>query len=252
MIYSIVTGGGSGIGRSLAHELARRDRHVLIVGRHRDSLEETQKCYPDKIDICVSDIALPAERENITAFFSPQDRIEFLVHNAGVLEPVGPLSEIELDAWRYHQAVNVEAPLFLTQALLPRLSGGRILHVSSGAAHRPISGWGAYCTSKAALHMLYRCLRNELKESDIHVGSARPGVVDTPMQEHIRSTSRDRFPEVERYRALKEKNQLYPPEEVGRFLAWLLIETPAEVFSNDEWDIRETDKFPTSTWKKQT
>jgi NAD(P)-dependent dehydrogenase (short-subunit alcohol dehydrogenase family) len=82
---------------------------------------------------------------------------------------------------------NAVAPLFLTQALLPALrAGSRVLHISSGAAQRPFPSWGAYCASKAALHMLYGVLAAELGASGVAFGSVRPGVVDTPMQDRIR------------------------------------------------------------------
>eukprot|EP00957_Ditylum_brightwellii_P005530 424079-Ditylum_brightwellii.AAC.1 len=91
-------------------------------------------------------------------------------------------------------AVNMEGPLFLTQALLPKLKaatttigGARVLHISSGASQKPYRGWGPYCTSKAGLNMIYRVLREELQPHNIHVGSVRPGVVDTPMQDQART-----------------------------------------------------------------
>lgn len=61
-----------------------------------------------------------------------------MVHNAAVLEPVKPLMEVDVCEWRQSMSTNVEAPLFLTQMLLPHLkAGARILHISSGAAHKP-------------------------------------------------------------------------------------------------------------------
>lgn len=64
-------------------------------------------------------------------------KLDYLVHNAGVLGPVKPLMDVSLEELRHHHSINVEGPLFLTQQLLGSLKdGSRILHVSSGAAHK--------------------------------------------------------------------------------------------------------------------
>ena len=162
-----------------------------------------------------------------------------LVHNAAVLEPVGPLAQVTPQDWRTHMAVNLDAPLFLTQALLPCLAGGRVLMISSGAAHRSIAGWGPYCTSKAALFMLGRVLGEELGHQRVRVGSLRPGVVDTPMQGLIRSQSPERFPQVAQFRALKSEGRLNDPEAVGLFAAAVLLRTGDAEFGAQEWDYSE-------------
>ncbi|WP_026623457.1 SDR family oxidoreductase [Ectothiorhodospira haloalkaliphila] len=246
--WTVVTGAGSGMGRALAWDLASRGGRVIAIGRRADALEETRAKAPESIQVAVADVSTPAGRDAIALAAAAQGTIHALVHNAAVLEPVGALSEVSLDDWRYQQAVNVEGPLFLTQALLPYLAeDGRILHVSSGAAHRSLNGWGGYCASKAALYMLYQCLREELGSRSIHVGSVRPGVVDTPMQQQIRETDEQRFPGVERFRRLKTEGQLQPPERVADFMSWILLETGDKQFSLEEWDI--DNESQTRLWK---
>ncbi|MFB4204812.1 MULTISPECIES: SDR family NAD(P)-dependent oxidoreductase [Arhodomonas] len=234
---SVITGGGSGIGRALARRLAGAGGRVLVVGRRRLALEETAEGH-DGIEVVAADIAEAAGRDSVATAVGER-AVRYLVHNAGRLEPVGPLAGVSVGAWRASQAVNVEAPLFLTQALLSRLPGGRVLHVSSGAAHRAIPGWGAYCTSKAALYMLYTVLREELRDRDIAVGSLRPGVVDTDMQALIREQDEADFPAVARFRALKEAGELEPPERVAAFVEAVLTGTETAAFGAEEWDIRE-------------
>jgi benzil reductase ((S)-benzoin forming) len=232
----LITGGGTGLGRALANELAARGLPVLITGRRAEPLEATATASP-RIEAVAADVATPGGRARVVAAVGARN-VRFLVHNAGVLTPVGPLAKMELEAWRHAQAVNVEAPLFLTQALLPRLrGGGRVLHISSGAAHHGYAGWGSYCAGKAALHMLYEVWNLELAPDEFAVGSLRPGVVDTPMQALIRNQSPERFPAVERFRKLKEEGQLRSPEEVAAFAAWVLLETTASDFAAHEWDI---------------
>jgi NAD(P)-dependent dehydrogenase (short-subunit alcohol dehydrogenase family) len=237
-VSAVITGAGSGIGRALARELAAHGHDVIAIGRHEDTLKATAHGH-NGITPLAGDVGDPTERARIAHALSDR-HLGFVVHNAGRLEPVGDLAKINLAEWRKTMAVNVEAPLFLTQALLELMShGARVLHVSSGAAHRPTRGWGAYCATKASSYMVYRLLADELAQRGIAVGSLRPGVVDTPMQTHIRSLAVDQFPDVERFRALKRDGLLVAPEDVARFAYDLLVATSQEQFTRAEWDIRE-------------
>lgn len=238
--WAVITGGGTGIGRALAAELAGQGMSVLVTGRREDALEDTRALDPEHIHVQSADVAEARGREQLCAALPREARVAYLVHNAGVLDPIGPIGGLEPQAWRRNMAVNLEAPLFLTQALLPRLDEGRIMHVSSGAAHRPIAGWSAYCAAKAALYMLYRCINAELNERRILCASLRPGVVDTPMQAHVREQSEERFPSVERFRTLKREGQLHPPQEVAKFMSWVLREVSDGAFPAREWDIDDT------------
>ena len=212
---------------------------VLAVGRRESALQATQALNPQKIKICSADVSSLDGRERIVQAIIGKN-LRFVVHNAAVLQPVKPLANVSLQEWRIHFAVNVEGPLFLTQALLPHLQkGSRILHISSGAAHHAYAGWGAYCSSKAALHTLYHVWNLELKSRDILVGSVRPGVVDTPMQDQVRQASQEIFPSINKFLKLREEGKLLAPETVARFIGHLLMQTDNETFIAQEWDIRE-------------
>lgn len=236
---ALITGAGTGIGRALALNLIERGCDVLAVGRRVAPLEALAAEHPGRV------IALPLD---VAAADAPQRVLDtlgerapaFVVHNAATLDPAGPLAQLDRAAFDAHLQTNLAAPLFLTQALLPRLArGARVLHVSSGAAHHALNGWGPYCMSKAALHMLTQCWNAELKNRGVLVGSARPGVVDTPMQAGIRELTPEAFPDVESFRRLKSDGALLPPETVARFLAWMLLDADAEQFSGAERDVRD-------------
>ncbi|MFP4648205.1 MAG: SDR family oxidoreductase [Halorhodospira sp.] len=234
---AVVTGGSSGLGRALARGLARSGARVLAIGRRSEALQETASADPERIQTLTADVAEVQDRQRVveTAY---GHRVRALIHNAGVLDPVGPLREVDASSWRQAMAVNLEAPVFLTQGLLSLMEeGSRVLHISSGAAHRPTMGWGAYCASKSALYMVYQIYRDELWGEGVLVGSVRPGVVDTPMQAHIREQSRERFPSVDRFVKLKENDQLHRPENAADFVLWALQETGDKQFIEQEWDI---------------
>jgi len=255
---TIITGGGTGLGRALAHRLTKHAHQpVLLIGRRLAPLLQTQSTslHPHLVRVVAADIATTSGRQDVLAALGEEERVKALVQNAAILEPVGRLVDCDVGEeggkWREHMGVNLEGPLGLTQALLGRMqclkgedddaagNGGRILHISSGAAHYPYRGWGPYCVSKSAFHMMYRVLASELSPLGIAVGSARPGVMDTPMQDLIRSKSHKEMPDVNRFRVMKEKGMLLDPETVARFLDWLLNDTNDVEFSENEWDVRD-------------
>jgi len=197
--HILITGGGTGIGRALAERFAKKGWLVTIVGRRLNLLQEVAQENPDKITFISADVGKIQDRQKIVN--EAKGTLDLLVHNAAVLGPVGPILEQNPENWRTHMATNVEGPLFLTQALLPNLvQNSRVIHISSGAAHQGIPGWGMYCTSKAALYMLGQLLKDELAQRNIWFGSVRPGIVDTPMQEEIRNLDPEYFPRVEQFR----------------------------------------------------
>ena len=155
---SIITGGGSGIGRALAKRLASKAQPVLIVGRQSETLQQTkdQSTNPSYIRTLVADVSQPSGRDQIVQSLQTHHvtHVNHLIHNAALLEPCGPLMGVDLESWRHHMAVNVEGPLFLTQNLLHLLqrteegeTGGRVLHISSGAAHHGYRGWVCTCVN---------------------------------------------------------------------------------------------------------
>ena len=237
----VITGGGTGIGQALAWHFANSKQSVLAIGRRLCALEKTKNKDKENIHIFCADVGREQDRQKIAQWFFDNDfTIKFLIHNAAVLEPVKTLLNITPAEWREHMQINVEGPLFLTQSLLPYMHNTRILHISSGAAHNAYQGWGAYCTSKAALYMIYQILKKELHDKKICVGSVKPGVVDTPMQDRVREADEKVFPDLSKFIDLKNEKKLYTPERVASFIAYLLTETSERQFSEKEWDIRET------------
>jgi benzil reductase ((S)-benzoin forming) len=178
---AIVTGAGSGIGRATAAALCERGLEVYGVGRREGALRDTAtRIGGDKFHAVVADVSTPEGRGAIA------DRIDgaastILVHNAATTGPLGPLDALTLDGFRATMASNVEGPLFLTKALMPKLArGSRVLHVSTGGAHQGFDGMLSYCASKAALRSVYESLRDE-HAGRVCFGSAQPGVVATEM-----------------------------------------------------------------------
>lgn len=233
----VVTGGGSGIGSALAVALAAKGKSVFIIGRHEDALVETARLSP-LINYVCADVSLPEGRQRIKACLQSVPVIQGLIHNAGIIDPISPTSDIDEAAWRACMATNLDAPLFLTQLLAAQLSGGRVLNISSGAAHFPVMGWTAYCVSKAALSMLTRCWQTE--STGIAFASVMPGIIDTNMQAKIRAAKHMDVDKIDFFKRLKQTDRLLSPKTAADFLCWLLLDIDSSTYVSKEWDIYDT------------
>lgn len=241
----VISGGGTGIGAALAIELSRREFPVLIIGRHEKTLLQTA-AHSKLISICIADVSTVLGREQIINCLRDIKKIQALVHNAATIEPLSQLEFMTQANWHLALETNLNAPLFLTQALLAKLNEGRVLHISSGAAHEPVGAWGAYCVSKAALTMLTRCWQIERQKPAF--ASVMPGIVDTQMQALVRHNAVMDKEKTSFFQRLKSEKRLVTPETVASFLTWLLLDLDSEMYSSKEWDIY--DKSHHQAWLK--
>lgn len=176
---ALVTGGGRGLGAAIARELAPT-HDLLLGGRRRESLdsilEELPQATPWPVDLL--------DHEAVAEATSGIDRLDVLVHNAGVAE-LGTVAESEPAQWRDTFEANVVSVVALTRLLLPALRSarGHVVLVNSGAGMRARPGWGSYAASKFALRAFGEALREE--EPDLRVTSVHPGRIDTDMQRAI-------------------------------------------------------------------
>lgn len=229
----VITGGGSGIGGALALNLAKRNIKVLIIGRNQSNLLNIASLNP-KISYLCADVATISGRDLIKDYLA-NTRVQGLINNAGIIQPIAKIKDITLDDWHKIMATNLDAPLFLTNLLRENLQKGRVLNIGSGAAHFAVSGWAAYCVSKAALHRLTQCL--QIEEENIAFASVMPGIIDTKMQQEIRETHHMTKKKQEFFLNLYNQHRLIKPEVVACFLAWLLLDVSIDEYQSQEWDI---------------
>ena len=233
----VITGGGSGLGCALALELTKRQQNVLVVGRNLNNLQATAKQSPH-IEYFRADVSSAADRSKLVEKLLGQTNLLGLVHNAGIIDPIIPMTQMHENEWRACMATNLDAPFFLTKALFPVLGKARVLNVGSGAAYFPIKGWSAYCSSKAALAMLTRCWN--LEEPDLQIASVMPGIIDTPMQGTIRDSQYMDPDKHAFFLELKNSGRLLTPQTVAAFLVWLLLDVTKAQYGSKEWDIYDT------------
>jgi NAD(P)-dependent dehydrogenase (short-subunit alcohol dehydrogenase family) len=224
---AIVTGHSRGLGYALTHSLLRQGMTVLGIARHSingSTLPGLQQHALDLSDAAALGdwLAGPALR----SFLAPADRV-LLINNAGALGPVGAPGAQSGASIARAIALNVTAPLMLTDAVLAvsaQAAERRIAHVSSGAAGTPYAGWSIYCASKAALDQHARATALDAP-ARCRISSIAPGVVDTEMQAQIRACDPATFPQRARFDALKRDGQLWTPDACAqRFIHHLLSE----------------------------
>lgn len=189
----LVTGASSGIGRATAEELAGRGARLLLTGRDPGRLAET--AGPLGAESLPADLADPASRGELAAWAGARDP-EVVVHNAG-LGLAGPADQVAAEDVARLFAVNVLAPIALTQALLPTLRArrrGHLVFVGSIAGLLGVPEEACYAASKAALHRYADSLRAELAGEGVGVSTIAPGIVDTAFFERRGTPYTRRFP----------------------------------------------------------
>ncbi|GAA5129247.1 SDR family NAD(P)-dependent oxidoreductase [Pseudonocardia adelaidensis] len=187
---ALVTGGGTGIGRSTALALAERGADVVVVGRRPDVLEKTAALHPG-IQAVAGDVSSPADISRFMRIaLDAVGRLDVLVNNAGTLAPT-PLGEFDVDTARRIWDTNVLGPTLIAQAALPQLTinCGTIVNVSSSFGHKPAPGVSHYGASKAALEQLTRSWALELAERGIRVNAIAPGPTESEALERSGRTT---------------------------------------------------------------
>ena len=243
----LVTGASSGIGRALALRLASQGHRVLAVSRRLELLESLQSHVPRHIETLQADVSKEADRQRIVDVAKQQGPLTHVVHNAGIIEPVSKLADVKLEDYRLQHSINTEAPLFLTQALLPYVAEGcRFLFVTSGAAHVPWQGIASYSISKAGADMVWRVFKQEYEEKDVYFAGLRPGGVATPMVDRACGYPTSILPAGDVMRQRKAEGTLLEPETAAGFIEWVLLKASNSEFEKS-WNINEPED--TALWE---
>ena len=177
---AIVTGGGSGIGKAVARELARAGSNVTICGRRRDPIEKTVKEIENlgSRGLAIqTDVSKKKEVEIlINQTVETFGGLEILVNNAGVIVRA-PTEELSEDDWNYHFDVNLKGAFLCSQTAFPHLAkkGGKIINIASVMGIIPIPGRVAYISSKAGMIGLTKDLAGEWAQFKINVNAIAPG-----------------------------------------------------------------------------
>jgi 3-oxoacyl-[acyl-carrier protein] reductase len=192
---AIVTGASRGIGAATATAFARAGARVVLAARSDRDIERiADEIRSDGGQAIAArcDVSAYRDVENVVdqalaAFGS----INFLVNNAGVIDPVARLADSDPDAWSRVADINYKGVYHGLRAAIPVMlqqGSGVIVNISSGAATSPLEGWSHYCSTKAAVLMLTKCADKEYREHGIRFVGLSPGTVATDMQVAVKAS----------------------------------------------------------------
>ena len=186
---AIVTGGARGIGAAICRRYADEGARVAVA----DLLEEEANALAQEIGRGAFGVRLDVTRRDsidaaVARVVSQAGGIDILVNNAGIFE-MAPILEITEDSFDKQIAVNTKGLLFMLQACARRMveqgRGGNIINFSSQAGRRGEALMAVYCASKAAVISITQSAGLDLIKHRINVNGIAPGVIDTPMWDHV-------------------------------------------------------------------
>ena len=183
----LVTGGGSGIGKGVAEGLVRSGAQVMIVGRSADRLAAAAadigatgqvRCEPADV---TDEEQVSRVVEAATAW---NGRLSGVVHCAGGSQTIGPVTQMDSEAWRRTVDLNVNGTMYVLKHStreMVRAGGGSFVGISSIAASNVHRWFGAYGVTKSALDHLMLLAADELGPSWVRVNGIRPGLIRTEL-----------------------------------------------------------------------
>lgn len=215
----LVTGAGDGIGRAAALAFARHGATVILLGRTiaklekvYDEIEAAGGPQPAIFPLNFEGATLKDYHDMAETLDKEFGRLDGLLHNAGLLGRIAPFEQYNPELWEQVMQVNLNGPIWMTQALLPLLkysADSSVIFTSSSVGRRGRAYWGAYAVSKFATEGFVEVLADELEHlGNIRVNSLNPGATRTQM----RKTA---YPG-------EDPSSLRAPEEIMPTYLWLM------------------------------
>ena len=234
---ALITGASRGIGAAAARAFAEAGANVALVARSTSEIAEIAGEIGEKAIAIPCDVARYAEvQAAVDKTVETFGGLDILINNAGVVSPIGHLQDTDPQEWAHTIDVNVKGVMHGMRAAMPGMIGqgsGTIINISSGAAHGPVEGWTAYCTSKAAVYMLTRAADKESRDKGLRILGLSPGTVATEMQREIKQSGINPVSQL-------DWSVHIPPEWPAQALLWMC--TPeADAHLGDDVSLREED-----------
>jgi NAD(P)-dependent dehydrogenase (short-subunit alcohol dehydrogenase family) len=202
----IVTGGAQGIGRAIAESFKREGAKVFVLDIQEPDFE---------VEFLQADVSKESE---IAQAIQNIERLDVLVNNAGIYfqASVEDTRQEDLDKM---MDIDFKGPYLVSKHALPLLrnSKGNIINISSGLGMVPEPESPAYCSAKAAVNMLTKCMAQQYARESIRVNAILPGPIDTPLLRNALKTEKA-FRE---YECLNPTGRAGSPEEVARVALFL-------------------------------
>lgn len=233
----LITGASRGIGAAAAYAFADVGANVALIARSTDEIAEIAGKIGEKALAIPCDVARYSDvAAAVSATAQTFGGLDVLINNAGVIDPIGHLQDTDPATWARTIDVNVKGVMHGMHTVMPGMIAqghGTIINISSGAAHGPIEGWTAYCSSKAAVYMLTRGADKEAREKGLRILGLSPGTVATQMQRDIKASGINPVSQL-------DWSVHIPPEWPAQALLWMCT-AEADEFLGDDVKLRDDD-----------
>jgi NAD(P)-dependent dehydrogenase (short-subunit alcohol dehydrogenase family) len=214
-----ITGASRGIGAAAARAFAAAGAKVALLARSEAEIT----ALADEIGRDRA-MALPCDVADARQVTTALGRVatefgglDVLINNAGVIDPIARITDAAPEDWGRAIDINLKGVFHGMHAAIPLMrarGGGTIITVSSGAAHRPLEGWSAYCAAKAGAAMLTRAAHLEEAANGLRIMGLSPGTVATEMQVKIRASGINPVSQI-------DWSAHIPPDWPARALVWM-------------------------------
>ena len=212
---ALITGTGSGIGKSLAKLLLNNDYKVIGYSR-------TNKILHPNFSFIKIDLSNLAATERLV-FPKANESNVLLVNNAATIGTIIPFNKKTTKDIINEYQLNLISPTLLCNKFINtyKKNSKLLINISSGAANNPIPAWSTYCSAKAGLDMFTQVAVEE-NHKNLTVFSVSPGIVDTNMQKMIREADPDLFPLLSKFTSYYNNNELENTETVAKKLYYII------------------------------
>ena len=170
----VVTGGGSGMGRELVLELAKRGARVAAVDINKEAVLETARLAPESKEKISTHVVNITEREAIEKLVEEvkefHGTVDGIINNAGIIQPFIDVNDLGYDKIEQVMNVNFYGTLYMVKSFLPELlkrPEAHILNVASMGGFLPVPGQSIYGASKAAVKLMTEGLHSELTDANV-------------------------------------------------------------------------------------
>jgi 3-hydroxybutyrate dehydrogenase len=239
--HAVVTGGGSGIGASIATSLVNAGARVTLMGRDSQRLEAQRDRFASDLREAISCVSVDVTSEDaVSAAFAEattrHGHVDLLVNNAGQAQS-SPFAQTDMVLWRQMLDVNLTGVFLCTRAVLPSMldrKGGRIVNVASTAGQTGYAYVAAYCAAKHGVIGLTRALAREVATSGITVNAVCPGYTETELLHAslaniTATTSRTEHQARDALLRQNPQRRFIDPAEVAHAVMWLCASESASI-----------------------
>lgn len=228
---ALVTGGGTGIGKSISVLYSKEGANVVIIGRNEESLKETCNLNDKKISYIVGDITKEEIIKNTIEYINKKfGKLDILVNNAGI-SITEPLKELKIENYDKTFDINVRALVNMTINCLPLIlkTKGNILNISSINSTYSHPKMSMYSGSKAAVDSFTRCWAKELAKDGVRVNAIAPGSIETDIWNKANMPPEQIIKYKERVKKDIPCGRFGTPEEVANLALFLVSDDASYV-----------------------